>query len=1329
MKRYLLFFILVTAMFRYSYGQADILIPKVNSAVYFDVTPPLLQMRMVAAEKSDDGSDEIQNKIGRKEFGNLKSNNFPLAEDEVWQKQDGTYLPKNAAPHQNFDGITNLSNVYPPDTQGDVSTDKYIQVVNLNFAIYTKTGTILMGPSSLSTIWAGIPAPWNGTNSGDPVVLYDQAADRWIITQFSIPNYTQMAELVAISATSDPTGVWYRYVFNFGTKLPDYPKFGIWNDGYYLAFNQFTNGPNWTWAGVGACALERTKMLAGDPTAAIVRFDLGTASDPHSMLPSDWDGANPPQANEPNYFSYFNDWSSPTDDVLKIWEFHVDWTTPANSTFAEVSSLVTSPFDADLCTAVRDRCIPQPGTSIKLESLADRLMYRLQYRNFGTHRSMVTNHTVDVDGSGHAGVRWYELRNSGSGWSIYQQGTYAPDANHRWVGSAAMNLMGDIALGYSVSNSTTVFPSIRYTGRHANDPLGQMTIAEQTIIDGSGSQTGSAARWGDYSMMSVDPTDDRTFWFTTEYVQVTGNVTWKTRIASFLFDNTPSVTTLQASSVTSATATMNGIINPNGLSTTYYFQHGTTTAYGNQTPAASAGSVPSNLSISAGLTGLPTGVPYHYRLVAENYYGTTNGLDMIVIPVNTAITTTAASAITQTGATSGGEILLDGGLTVTARGVCYGTSLNPDVSGSHTANGTGSGFFISPITGLLSNTTYHIRAYAVNSNGAYYGPDITFTTYCSSALLPFTESFSSASFPSCWTQQISAGGNSQWSVSPSANAGGTENEMRSAYQINPFPGTTRLVLPPLNTSGNTHLSLSFRHMLDSYSIGGLTLSVQSSSDGINWTDEAWSALTSSENISAVLVNTTVSNNLNNATTYLAFAITGDLYNYDYWYIDDVMITGVPILSTTPVSSVTANVATSGGNITSDGGLAVTARGVCWGASINPTTTGNHSTDGSGMGVFTSSITGLSPSTPYHIRAYAVNANGTAYGSDISFQTPCDAVSSFPWNEGFENSGLIPSCWSQEQVAGSGVNWVFITGDGYNNLVSAHGGTYNACLKDQTPADNKTRLISPPFNLALLSNPQLKFWHTQAIGFPDQDQLSVYYRTSYSGSWILLANYSNNITAWTEETLSLPDASGDYYIAFEGNAKFGYGVCIDDVQITGVPYLTTIQNITVPNGASSCFQATQTIVVAGGGTSFELQSGGSATMVAGQHILYYPGTFVHSGSYMHGYIAAGGPYCGAPPAMAEVISGEKEVQMEQKYPSFIKIFPNPTTGMFMLELTGIDPAEKVRVEIYGMKGEKILAKEITGRKLQEFSLSEAPSGLYFVRVYAQGKAETIKLVKF
>jgi hypothetical protein len=1422
MKRLLFVLLLCSISGGFALAQTRTIKPVVRQALYFDVTPPLKQMPQLQPAQGGRTTKEVPNKIGHRAFNRLTTNAFPFAEDGMWQKQDGTYMPAAVTPLQNFEGINNISGVYPPDTQGDVGPNHYIQVVNLNYAIYSKTGTLLLGPAALSTIWAGIPSPWNGTNNGDPIVLYDQAADRWIITQFSLPtgNY---AELVAISQTSDPTGAWYRYVFQYGTNMPDYPKFGIWPDGYYMSANQFLNAS--TWAGVGATAMDRTKMLAGDPTATMVYFDLGAASDPGGMIPSDWDGSITPMAGEPNYFIYFNDWTSATDDYLKIWEFDVDWVTPANSTFTETTSLITSPFDSELCTATRGRCVPQPGTTVKLESLSDRLMYRVQYRNFNTHRSMVTNHTVDVDGTGRAGIRWYELRNTGAGWSIYQQGTYSPDANNRWMGSVAMNTHGDIALGYSVSNATDVYPSIRYTGRLANDPLGQMTLAEQTIIAGSGYQSGSSARWGDYSMMSVDPVDDLTFWYTTEYIQTSGSTPWQTRIASFKFDNSPTVITQAATSVTATSATLNGTVNPNSLATNWYFQWGTTTSYGNVTPVTSAGSGINSVAVNASISGLTGGIPIHFRLVGVNSDGTTNGADMTFIPGAASVTTTAASSIGSYTAVSGGNVTADGGSAVTARGVCWSTSVNPTIVDNHTTDGSGTGTFTSNLTGLSANTTYHVRAYATNSFGTFYGADVVFTTLCGISTLPFNELFAGTTIPLCWSQQASGtGAVNSWTVSLTSNAGGTANEMKSTYQ-SVSPGVARLVTPPINTTGFGQLNLSFRHMLDTYSSGGLTLMVQSSTDGVTWTNESWSVLTGSSNITATLVNTTIINNLNSPSTYIGFAISGNLYNYDYWYIDNVSVSGVssdlPVVTTTTVSSITMTTAASGGNVTLAGSSPVTARGVCWGTTADPTIAGNHTTDGSGTGAFTSLMAGLSGSTVYHVRAYATNNSGTSYGSDIQFSTACGIVNTYPWTEGFENGGLIPTCWTQEQVNSSGINWTFITGSGNGNPAAAHTGTYNACLKDVTSADNKTRLITPTLNLASLPSPQLKFWRTQANWGGDQDYLTVYYKTASNGTWMVLASYTNNVTTWTQETLLLPFASSDYYIAFEGNARYGYGVCVDDVEVSSscatilpvsvtitasanpvmagtsvyfeaspvnggfapvydwkvngvstgyaelsftyepmnndivtcllnssdvcvsgnpatsnaivmevntVPSNLILQNIIISLGTDTCFNSVDSITVAGDNTTFTVQNGGSATLIAGQKILCLPGTTVLEGGYFHAYITETGQFCNTlpPPVVAAALTGTGENGMVSG--SMFSVYPNPTTGEFNLIINGYSGEGSILAELFNSSGKLIRTVSLKGNGTHSMSLADEPSGIYLIRMTYGEKTESVRIVR-
>ncbi|MEO8725869.1 MAG: choice-of-anchor D domain-containing protein, partial [Acidobacteriaceae bacterium] len=354
---------------------------------------------------------------------------------------------------------------------------------------------------------------------GDPVVIFDKIAQRWFIGQFSVGT-TPYLYCAAVSTTADPTGTYYRYSFNYGgVNFPDYPKVGVWPDAYYTTFNIFANGQNFT--GAQACAYDRTSMLAGRPAT---QQCFSTGANYGGLLPADQDGSVLPPVGAPNYMLALGI----TNSELAFWKFHVDWATPANSTFTGPANIAVSGF-SPACGG--GTCIPQKGTTQLVDSLADRVMYRLSYRNYGDHESLYVNHSVTAGSS--VGARWYEIRNPATTPTVYQQGTYAPDARFRWMGSIASDKSGDLALGYSLS-STTDYPSISYTGRVPGDTLGTLET-ESSLFVGTGSQTGGLSRWGDYSSMSVDPADDCTFWYTTEYIPSNGSFNWGTRIGSFAF--------------------------------------------------------------------------------------------------------------------------------------------------------------------------------------------------------------------------------------------------------------------------------------------------------------------------------------------------------------------------------------------------------------------------------------------------------------------------------------------------------------------------------------------------------------------------------------------------------------------------------------------------------------------------------------------------------------------------------------------------------------------------------------------------------------------------
>jgi len=424
-------------------------------------------------------------------------------------------------------GLGNYAvNAAPPDTNGAIGrqyTDGtgthqwYVQWVNEAFAVFdAQTGAIVYGPANGNTIWSGFGGACQNSNDGDPIIQYDKIRDRWLFTQFAVSAqpYTQC---VAVSTGPDPTGSYNRYSFSYGNQFNDYPKVGVWPDGYYVTYNMFANGA--TFSGGWVCAWDAAKMIAGLP-ATQQCFNTGTAHG--GELPSDFDGSTLPPAGEPNYVLEF------ATNSLNVWKFHVDWATPANTTLTGPTNIPVAAFST-ACGG--GACVKQSGTTQQLDSLGDRLMYRLAYRNFGAYAAMVVNHSVKTGNNKKnqaSGVRWYELRVNGGVASVFQQSTFAPDTNFRWMGSAAMDKLGNIVMGYSKS-SASMFPSIFYTMRLASDPVNTMQ-PETSVFAGTGSQLRTLARWGDYAALSVDPTDDCTMYFTTEYLASSGTFNWHTRV-------------------------------------------------------------------------------------------------------------------------------------------------------------------------------------------------------------------------------------------------------------------------------------------------------------------------------------------------------------------------------------------------------------------------------------------------------------------------------------------------------------------------------------------------------------------------------------------------------------------------------------------------------------------------------------------------------------------------------------------------------------------------------------------------------------------------------
>jgi len=522
----------------------------------------------------------------------------------------------------------------PPDPNMAVGPSHIVQWVNNAFVVFDKFGTPLTAPVDDGTFWGDSTCNQLGGFS-DPIVQYDRATDRWLVGEVAIPLFPgligQFAQCFAVSTTSDPTGSYFMWAYGFGTTVPDYPKIGVWPDGYYVTWNIFENASTFT--GPEACAWDRVGMTNGVAAPAFVCFKLTSAF--ASLLPSDLDGATAPPAGSPNFLMSLD----PESSRLNLWKFHVDFATPGNSTLIGPTVVPgVAPFTAP-CLTTQD-CIPQPATITSLDALGDRLMYRLVYRNFGDHESLVANHTVVAGTS--TGVRWYEIRHANADPGIYQQGTFAPDTDYRWMGSIAIDQSGNIGVGYTVSSSAT-FPSVRYTGWEVGNPLGTLQ-AETSLAVGGGSQTGYN-RWGDYSAMRIDPSDDCTFWYTQEYQATTQAANWNTRIGSFRFPSCgvtgPATTTTLASSSPTSTfgqsVTFTATVSPSAATGTVEFFDG----------AASLGVVALS-SGSAALSTATLGVGAHPITATysgdASFTGSTSPLLTQTVVVGTIATTTALTS-------------------------------------------------------------------------------------------------------------------------------------------------------------------------------------------------------------------------------------------------------------------------------------------------------------------------------------------------------------------------------------------------------------------------------------------------------------------------------------------------------------------------------------------------------------------------------------------------------------------------------------------------------------------------------------------------------------
>jgi hypothetical protein len=531
--------------------------PVVIKEFKHDTGPLLREVAPLLPEFSTPSEHEIENNVNPNHNWSNK-----VLKDPVLQTEENS--PRLQTPNfgVEFDGAgfgdNFFCNCMPPDNDGAPGLTQYVQYINLEYQVFDKSGNTVLGPLSGNAFWSGFGGSCQADNSGDPIIRFDAAAQRWVVAQFAINNSGSDYECVAVSQTADATGAYNRYAFAFN-DFPDYPKMGVWPDAYYFTFNNF-NLAGTAFVGANACAADRSKMLTG---AAATMQCFQQSSNDYGMLPSDLDGVAPPAAGTPNFFMELDPSGNANLDLFK---FHVDFTTPANSTFTGPTLIPVAAFTPLCNSQVRGACVPQPTAgSDLLESLGDRLMYRLVYRNFGDHTTLLTTHSIVAGSSG--GVRWYEIRNPETTPTVFQSGTFAPDSQWRWMPAIAMDQSQDIAVGYTVSGTAAgQYPSLVYAGRVPSDPAG--TLESEIVLKvGAGSQSSGFNRWGDYSSMTVDPTDDCTFWFTEEYLKSTGannGFNWNTAIGSFKFPGCIGTPNFYLSAVPNALTVVQG---SNGTST------------------------------------------------------------------------------------------------------------------------------------------------------------------------------------------------------------------------------------------------------------------------------------------------------------------------------------------------------------------------------------------------------------------------------------------------------------------------------------------------------------------------------------------------------------------------------------------------------------------------------------------------------------------------------------------------------------------------------------------------------------------------------------------
>jgi len=996
---------------------------------------------------------------------------------------------------QLFDGENTSS--YPPDANGAVNEDYYFHVINTIYTIYDKQGNVLAGPSDLNSIFDS-SLPGADENDGDPIVLWDEKANKWFYAEFSLAsnnggggggggqnNDNNDYMLIAVSQTSDPTGAWWSWSFDVD-DTPDYMKFGIWQDGYYMA----TNTDN----GNDVYVFERDKMIVGDDNPTMIGFDNpnrpNTFDGFHCILPLDNDGDWAPAGTPGQFITIADDNQNNPGDELWLYEMDVDWDIPLNSTFQRTQTLTVSPFVGNFDSSWDN--IPQPNTDLELDAISTILMFRANYRNFDGDQRLVVTHTI-AESEDEGAIRWYELQNNGNTWAIRQEGNINPDNVSRWNASIAINAFKEIGIGFSVSDGVSTYPGIRIMGQTADEnanATGVMNVEETIVLTGTNYQT-TYNRWGDYSNISVDPSDGRTFWYTNEYINNNDSDYHETKIVAFKFPDDCTYPDTQASGFQAdaqsetqidlswtrgdgdsviVLAKQDDAVDADPQDGTSYSadaQFGSGDEIGNGNYVVYTGT-----GTSVSVTGLSASTTYHFAVYEYNdtdfCYLTPAATVSAVTDGLATVETRDMVDVNMTDAQGEGEVISENGSPVTERGLCWSTSQNPTTADTHASNGTGVGTYTVDLTGLSANTTYYVRAYAINSSGTAYGDNVAFTTDSGEPAVT-TNSVSSIT-----TDSAVAEGE----VTDEGASSVTERGI--CWSTSPDP-----------TTSDAH---------DSNGTGTGTYTV---------------------NLNGLTANTTY---------YVrAYAINSEGTSYG----DNITFTtenDMPEVVTSSVGSITTDSAVAEGEVTDEGSSSVTERGICWSTSLNPTTSDTHVSNGTGTGTYTVDLTGLTSNTTYYVRAYATNSSGTSYGDNVSFTTApgagdCALIADYPYLQTFDSwttstpgtsctpdgSVDLEECW--ENVTGDDSDWDIYTEEtptsrtGPSDDITG-GGNY--LYMEASGCEGTSSVTTPHFDFSEVRYP-LMYFYAHMYGRPKREvgSLEVYYSTDNGANWVDAGGFSGD----------------------------------------------------------------------------------------------------------------------------------------------------------------------------------------------------------------------------